>query len=562
MLWITKLISLLVLLSSVASAACPDWSPVHAQKEMGKLNEKLTEWDWAYYQQGTSIVSDATYDGLRSQFNEWQHCFNPAEQPQEPQLFTEGKVLHPIAHTGVKKLPDAAAVAQWINGKSDLWVQPKVDGVAVTLVYQQGRLLKLLSRGDGEKGQDWTAKAKMIDAIPKVLSGPLANSVLQGEVFLKRENHVQKTMGSISARGKAAGAMMRKGDAGLLKELGIFIWAWPDGPADMNQKLNSLEKAGFSLTKTWSKSIKSMSDIATLRESWFAGSLPFVTDGIVIRQSQEPAGKHWLPGKATWVIAWKFPPAQQLAEVKDVQFSIGRTGKIAVVLNLNPLQIDDKQVKRVNIGSVKRWQTMDIAPGDQVMVSLAGQGIPRVDEVVWRVSQRNKPQPPSKEMITPLSCLYFETRCREQFIARLAWISSPAVLNINGVSVSSWQQLQQKLSLEHIFSWLALTQEELSKISGFSSAKTVQLWQQFTKTRQLPFKQWLMAFGLPLPRAVLTTMPDSQWLHLVARDELSWQKLPGIGPGRAKKLVEFVNHPQIAALAAFLAQQGIQGFSN
>ncbi|MGK7287756.1 hypothetical protein ACSPAB_22465 [Buttiauxella agrestis] len=169
---------------------------------MGKLNEKLTEWDWAYYQQGTSIVSDATYDGLRSQFNEWQHCFNPAEQPQEPQLFTEGKVLHPIAHTGVKKLPDAAAVAQWINGKSDLWVQPKVDGVAVTLVYQQGRLLKLLSRGDGEKGQDWTAKAKMIDAIPKVLSGLLANSVLQGEVFLKRENHVQKTMGSISAREK------------------------------------------------------------------------------------------------------------------------------------------------------------------------------------------------------------------------------------------------------------------------------------------------------------------------------------------------------------------------
>lgn len=562
MWWITKLLGLLVLLSAMASATCPAWSPVQAQQEMTKLNEKLTEWDRAYYQKGVSAVSDATYDGLRSQFNEWQQCFKPAETPREPQLFTEGKALHPIAHTGVKKVPDSAAVEQWIKGKTDLWVQPKVDGVAVTLVYQQGRLVKLLSRGDGEKGQDWTAKAKMMDAVPKTLSGPLANSVLQGEVFWKRESHVQKKMGSINARGKAAGAMMRKSEPEVLKELEIFVWAWPDGPSDMQLKLDSLEQAGFPLTKAWSKPVKSLSDIAQQRESWFTQPLPFVTDGIVIRQSQEPAGKYWLPGKATWVIAWKFPPVQQLAEVKDIQFSMGRTGKIAVVLNLNPLQIDDKQVKRVNIGSVKRWQEMDIAPGDHVMVSLAGQGIPRVDEVVWRVSERKKPAPPSKEMITPLSCLYFESICREQFIARLAWISSPAILNINGVSVSSWQYLQQKLGLEHIFSWMAVTQEQLSQISGMSPVRSAHLWQQFSKTRQQPFKQWLMAFGFPLPRAVLTTLPDSQWLHLVARDELSWQKLPGIGPGRAKKLVEFVNHPQIAALAAFLAQQGIQGFSN
>ncbi|WP_183272942.1 NAD-dependent DNA ligase LigB [Buttiauxella sp. A111] len=562
MKWITKLIGFLGLLSAMASAACPAWSSVQAQQEMVKLNEKLGKWDRSYYQQGVSEVSDATYDGLRRQYNEWQRCFHPSEKPQQPQIATLGKALHPIAHTGVKKLPDSEAVAQWTKGKTDLWVQPKVDGVAVTLIYQQGHLFKLLSRGDGEKGQDWTEKAKMIPAIPKTLSGQLANSVLQGEVFWKRDSHVQKAMGGINARGKVAGAMMSQASPGLMSELGIFIWAWPDGPADMNLKLDMLAQAGFPLTKKWSMPVNSVDKIAMLRESWFTTPLPFVTDGIVVRVAKEPAGKYWLPGKATWVIAWKYPPAQQIAEVKDIQFTVGRTGKIAVVLRLNPLQIDDKKIKRVNIGSVKRWQVLDIALGDQVMVSLAGQGIPRVDEAVWRVSQRNKPQPPTDKMVTPLSCLFFEIWCREQFIARLAWISSPEVMNINGVSVRSWQQIQQNLSLKNIFSWLTVTQEELQQISGISPARAAHLWQQFSQVRQQPFRQWLLAFGLPLPRAVFATLPDSQWSQLVARDEHSWQKLPGIGAARAKKLVEFVNHPQIAALVVFLAEQGIRGFAD
>lgn len=561
MKWITKFIGFLGLMSAMASATCPAWSSGQVQQEMSGLNEKLSQWDQSYYQQGVSEVSDATYDGLRRQYNEWQRCFHPSEKPQPPQLATEGKALHPVAHTGLKKLPDSAAVAQWAKGKTDLWVQPKVDGVAVTLVYQQGRLAKLLSRGDGEKGQDWTEKAKMIPAIPVTLSGPLANSVLQGEVFWKRDNHIQKTMGGINAREKVAGAMMSQSDSALLNELGIFIWAWPDGPADMNLKLDTLAQAGFPLTKIWSTPVSSVETIAMLRESLFTTPLPFVTDGIVVREAIEPAGQYWLPGKATWVMAWKFPPAQQIAEVKGIQFTVGRTGKVAVVLRLNPLQIDDKQVKRVNIGSVKRWQALDIALGDQVMVSLAGQGIPRVDEVVWRVSQRNKPPLPTDKMVTPLSCLFFEVWCREQFIARLAWISSPEVLNINGVSVRTWQQIQQNLNLRHIFSWVTVSQEELLKISGISSARAAHLWQQFSQVRQQPFKQWLIAFGLPLPRAVFTTLPDSQWSQLVARDELSWQKLPGIGAGRAKKLVEFVNHPQISALVVFLAEQGILGFT-
>ncbi|MCT4700793.1 NAD-dependent DNA ligase LigB [Enterobacteriaceae bacterium H20N1] len=557
-----KLGLILSVLTGIASASCPVWSPLQATQEMEKLKIQLSQWDEAYYRDGESRISDAVYDRLRSRLNTWQRCYQPTTSLLQPTLSTNGKTRHPVAHTGVKKLADSAAVARWLEGKFDLWVQPKVDGVAITLVYQQGKLAQLLSRGNGLKGEDWTAKAAMIDAIPKKLSGPLADSILQGELFLKRDKHVQKTMGGMNARGKVAGAMMRQTNPAFLNDFDVFIWAWPDGPANFQQKMEILERAGFPLAKAWSKPVSTLSEISSVRNLWFISSLPFVTDGIVIRQGAEPAGKFWQPGQASWLAAWKYPPAQQIADVKKIRFTVGRTGKIAVVLDLEPLQLDDKQVKRVNIGSVKRWQELDIAPGDQVMVSLAGQGIPRIDEVVWRVSLRDKPQPPSQPNSTPLSCFFMAAECREQFFARLSWASSLDVLDIKGVSKRTWQQLHQSFHFNHIFSWLLLNTEDLMRIKDISPARGKQIWHQFAMARQQSFHRWLMAFGLPLPGPAMNLLKDTHWHQLIARNELSWQELPGIGAERAKKLVQFVNYPQIKALADFLAQQGITGFAD
>lgn len=560
MTWLKKLTLLLFLFNGAVTASCPVWSVVQATVEIDKLKEQLKKWDEDYYQRGESSTSDAVYDQLRSRLNEWRRCYQPATSLLEPSLSTKGKAAHPIAHTGLKKASDSVAVARWIEGKSDLWVQPKIDGVAITLIYRQGRFSQLLSRGDGIKGEDWTTKAALIQAIPKTLSGPLENSVLQGELFWRRTGHEQKTMGGINARAKVAGAMMRQTHPEILSELDVFIWAWPDGTGGMAEKLETLAVSGFPLAQLWSKPVSSLGQIADLRSKWPVVPLPFVTDGIVIRQGDEPAGTFWKPGQAPWAIAWKYPPVQQIADVKGVRFTIGRTGKVAVVLDLEPLQLDDKHIKRVNIGSVKRWQALDIAAGDQVMVSLAGQGIPRIDEVVWRVTQRDKPLPPERTNITPLSCLYFAAECREQFIARLTWMSSADVLDMQGVSQRTWQQLHQSLGFEHIFSWLQASEEDLARVEGISSGRAAQLWHQFSMARQQPLRQWLMAFGLPVPRPTMKILADSHWRQLFGRNELSWQELPGIGAGRAKALVEFVNYPHINALAAFLAQEGIKGF--
>lgn len=548
-----------MLVSSHVFADCPQWNAVQAQQEMAALTQQLTSLDEAYWQRGESQVSDAVYDELRVRLKMWQGCFR-GEVSGEPALPSHGKTVHPVFHTGVRKLPDKLALAQWMRTRKDLWVQPKIDGVAVTLVYRNGKLAQAISRGDGRKGEEWTSKTRLIPAIPQTVTGLLENSVLQGEIFLPQEQHIQKRDGGINARAKVAGALLRQTDSPFLHGLNVFIWAWPDGPASMHTRLEMLARNGFTLTQQWSVSVKQVNEVEKLRAKWFSEPLPFVTDGVVIRDAQEPPAAHWTPGDGSWVVAWKYPPAQHIAEVKQIHFTIGRTGKIAVIAGLETIQIDDKHVSRVNIGSVSRWQKLDIIPGDQVMVSLSGRGIPHIEDVVWRVTHRDSMQPPPQTQYHNFSCYYASPVCREQFLARLSWLGSDAVLNITGLSEAGWLQLHQAHRFEHIFSWLALTQEELTRTPGMSPARAIALWHRLTQTRHKSFHFWLLALGVPVPETALNVLPDKSWHQLRNRNEADWLQLPGVGSGRAKKLVEFVHHPVIAKLAAWLAGQNIPGF--
>ena len=168
-------------------ATCPVWSPARAGQEITQLQGQIAKWNEAYWHEGASEVSDAVYDQLSARLGLWQHCFGVAsvETTSLPPL--RDAVKHPVAHTGVRKLADARSVERWMKEKSDLWVQPKVDGVAVTLVYRQGRLQQMISRGNGLIGEDWTAKARHIPSLPQKVEGLLANSVLQGEVYLQAD---------------------------------------------------------------------------------------------------------------------------------------------------------------------------------------------------------------------------------------------------------------------------------------------------------------------------------------------------------------------------------------
>ncbi len=555
--WMAILIGILCWQSSVW-AVCPAWSPARAQEEISRLQQQIKQWDDDYWKEGKSEVEDGVYDQLSARLTQWQRCFG--SEPRDvmmPPL--NGAVMHPVAHTGVRKMVDKNALSLWMRERSDLWVQPKVDGVAVTLVYRDGKLNKAISRGNGLKGEDWTQKVSLISAVPQTVSGPLANSTLQGEIFLQREGHIQQQMGGINARAKVAGLMMRQDDSDTLNSLGVFVWAWTDGPQLMSDRLKELATAGFTLTQTYTRAVKNADEVARVRNEWWKAELPFVTDGVVVRGAKEPESRHWLPGQAEWLVAWKYQPVAQVAEVKAIQFAVGKSGKISVVASLAPVMLDDKKVQRVNIGSVRRWQEWDIAPGDQILVSLAGQGIPRIDDVVWRGAERTKPTPPENRF-NSLTCYFASDVCQEQFISRLVWLGSKQVLGLDGIGEAGWRALHQTHRFEHIFSWLLLTPEQLQNTPGIAKSKSAQLWHQFNQARKQPFTRWVMAMGIPLTRAALNASDERSWSQLLVSTEQFWQQLPGIGSGRARQVIEWKENAQIKKLGSWLAAQQITGF--
>lgn len=555
--WMAILISILCWQSS-AWAVCPAWLPARAQEEISRLQQQIKQWDDDYWKEGKSEVEDGVYDQLSARLTQWQRCFgNETRDVMMPPL--NGAVIHPVAHTGVRKMADEIALSLWMRERSDLWVQPKVDGVAVTLVYRDGKLNKAISRGNGLKGEDWTQKVRLISAVPQTVSGPLANSTLQGEIFLKREGHIQQQMGGINACAKVAGLMMRQDDSDTLNSLGVFVWAWPDGPQLMTDRLKELATAGFTLTQTYTRAVKNADEVARVRNAWWKAKLPFVTDGVVVRAAKEPESRHWLPGQAEWLVGWKYQPVAQVAEVKAIQFAVGKSGKISVVASLAPVMLDDKKVQRVNIGSVRRWQEWDIAPGDQILVSLAGQGIPRIDDVVWRGAERTKPTPPENRF-NSLTCYFASDVCQEQFISRLVWLGSKQVLGLDGIGEAGWRALHQTHRFEHIFSWLLLTPEQLQNTLGIAKSKSAQLWHQFNLARKQPFTRWVMAMGIPLTRAALNASDERSWSQLLLSTEQFWQQLPGTGSGRARQVIEWKENAQIKKLGSWLAAQQITGF--
>lgn len=514
------------------------------------LRQQLTVWDDSYHRLGVSLVSDAVYDQLRSRLELCRAVDNPLQT-------ASGPVPHPVAQTGLAKLTDERAVERWIKGRQDLWVQPKVDGVAVTLVYHQGQLQHVISRGDGLTGQNWTATAQVISAIPQRLPQPV-DMLLQGELYWRVPGHVQAKAGSVNARSTVAGLMARHALSPEQGQgIGLFVWDWPQGPHAQSERLARLAELGFTDSQTYSQPIEHLDHARHWREHWFNTPLPFASDGVVLRQSQRPAAERWQAKPPNWAAAWKYPHAQVLSEVRKVTFNIGRTGRITPMLELTPVRLDDRTIKRISVGSLQHWQDLDIRPGDHVAISLAGMTIPRLDSVALRASERIEVLAPQPNNFHALSCWSATPGCERQFLARLNWLSSKKGLAMPFVGPGTWNTLIQAGEVNNLLDWLTLDTARLANIGGFGERSSERLLASVHAARQQPFARWVKALGLPLTGDA----PLGQsWQALVARDEQAWQAYTGIGAQRAAQLTEFLREPNVQALSEQLRAAGIAGF--
>ncbi|AZE97098.1 DNA ligase (NAD(+)) [Pseudomonas orientalis] len=549
---------MVLLISFLPYRAWAETCPDDARSQIDTLARQVSQWDDVYHRQGQSPISDELYDQARSRLAQWRKCAQqPTPKAENPLASSRGTVRHPVAHTGLDKLLDASDVGDWLGTRQDVWIQPKVDGVAVTLVYRKGQLHQLISRGDGLLGQDWSASARRIPGIVQQLPEPV-DAVLQGELYWRLDGHVQSANGGLNARSKVAGLMNRRQLSDTQAGgIGLFVWAWPEGPASFTERLATLARWGFTDSQRYSQSIDSISDASRWRTHWYNHPLPFASDGVVLHQAAQAPAKRWKASAPYWAVAWKYPVTKALALVRKVQFRIGRTGRITPILELDPVWLDDRQIRRVSAGSLKNWQDLDIRAGDQVSISLAGQVIPRLDEVVLRNKTRVEVPVPDTQDFHALSCWQLDPGCEEQLLSRLTWLSSNQGLALPHMGRETWNVLIQAGLIAGFLDWLTLDAAELANIDGFGERTRARVLDSIHSARKRPFAQWLRALGVP-PAA--RNNLEGDWHTLVAKDTQAWLASDGIGPRRAAQLSAFFRDPQVQALAETLHGAGIDGF--
>lgn len=534
---------------------CPGWPASQLQQEIQQLQQQLRQWDHAYHVEARSLVTDEVYDQARHRLTHWQQCSGQTITPSELPSASRYTQAHPYTQMGLNKLTDPQ-LQHWLHGKSDLWVQPKLDGVAVTLVYQQGHLRQVISRGNGQLGQDWLPHAAVITAIPKQLPRPL-NAHLQGELYQKLEQHIQSASPSHQARSSVAGWLNRgQLEAETGQHIGLFIWEWPDGPASMQERLTQLAELGFPDSLSFSRPVENLQHIQQWRSHWYNAALPFATDGVVIRQGMRPAQqlKHAYP--PAWAVAWKYPLSHTVARIHDIEFSIGRSGRITPIALLDPVELEQKRITRVSLGSLRRLQQLDLGRDDHVSLRLSGHSIPQVVSVAWRSPQRQPLTHPDPSRYHALSCWQYSHGCEQQFLARLRWLSSKQGLAMNGVGAGSWAMLAKAGLVTQLTHWLTLEPQQLRSLHGMGDARAGQLMAAFNQARQQPFTRWLSAMGAP---PALRLSPNDNWHTLSQLNQHGWQQR-GYSARSAATLLAFFQHADVRDAAEQLATAGIDGF--
>ena len=550
----------LALWSSTAQGAdCPIKPAEALDADIQSLSQQISQWDDAYYQQGKSLVSDDIYDQAVATLEHWRRCVG-ASQPHRPerQAVTPYELLaHPYAQRGLEKR-DNAGIQRWMQRRDDLWIQPKVDGVAITLEYLDGRLVKAISRGDGQHGQDWTPRVSQIPAVPNRLPEAIT-AVLQGELYWRADDdYVQSQDGYRQLRGKVAGAMAQEApDAKMLARIGLFVWAWPNGPQTMEEHLARLTELGFDSAE-YSHPVSDYAQAEQWRERWFDQPLPFATDGVVLKQallSTEVLSSNDAP--PGWALAWKYPAQQALATVRGIAFRVGRTGRITPLVHLQPVILEGRRISRVSLGSLAQWQALDIRAGDKVAVTLGGLTIPQLASVVWTSPKRQPLWVPDEQDYHALSCLTLNEAlpgCEDQLPARLVWLGE--ALEMEGIGEGTWKKLIKAGVVINLIDWIQLDKQALIAAPGIGAATANRLLAEFDAARKQPFANWLQALGAP-PGSDQT---QGDWASLAALSAAQWQALPNVGPVRSRALDAFFTHPEIQRMAAALEKAGVEGF--
>ena len=389
----------------LSASACPPWDHDEAIENIKRLTNKVAQHDQRYFHQNAPTISDGEYDALANRLKQWQVCFGATPISTPDTGLRNARISHRAAMGSLKKAGTPEEVSNFLQGLSgsEVLVQPKIDGVAVELVYRHGRLVQATTRGDGHNGVDITRHIRHMSLIPSTLGNWNGQEViLHGELFVRLDRiDPVFLVRYASARHLVAGQLNRsKPDDVALNSFDFFPWHWTNSRfANDLESIKTLAQMGFSLPLEHTHKVQSFKQVSQLLTDYAdKRSFPFLMDGIVIKAASTALRKQrgWSGNTPNWALAWKFSGQDAVSEVTRIVFTTGRTGRVTPVVHINPVRIGNRTITRVSLGSVENLKRIDLAVGDLVSVLLKGNATPVFGQVLLRPQTRIYPDYPDE----------------------------------------------------------------------------------------------------------------------------------------------------------------------
>ncbi|MGO2953623.1 MAG: NAD-dependent DNA ligase LigA [Leuconostoc mesenteroides] len=585
----------------------PDFTPIEklttqdAQQETARLQKQLVQYGTAYYEDDAPLVEDYIYDALYARLVALEEKFPQYVIPDSPTQNVGSadtkselqKVVHPAPMLSLGDVFSLDELNDWdarttksLGNQAPYNLELKIDGLAVALTYVDGQLVQASTRGNGIVGEDVTANVKTIKAIPKKLTEPLTIEV-RGEIYMPKASFAALNK-QREADGLEPFANPRNAAAGSLRQLNVkitksrnlaaFVYytAEPEmlGVTTQRGALERFAELGLP-TDTHNRVINKMADIAGYIDEYTSEreSLSYGIDGVVVKVNQldlqfDLGNTVKIP---RWAIAYKFPPEEALTIVRDIEWTVGRTGAVTPTAVMDPVLLAGTTVQRASLHNPDYLREKDIQIGDTVTLHKAGDIIPEIGQVILekRPTDSETYQVPTICPACESNLVHIEGEvalrcinpfCSAQIQEGLTHFASRNAMNIDGMGPRVVGQLLKAGYIKDVASIYRITVEQLLTLDKFQEKSAVKLIDAINSSKENSLERLLFGLGIRMVGAKAARLIAEKFRTLSAVSEASVEDIAninGIGHTIARSIVQYFSTPESKQLLVELASSGV-----
>ena len=585
-------------------------APKDAEKKIEALREKIRHHEYQYFVLDTPEISDQEFDKLTKQLKDLEAEHPELITPDSPTQRVGGKpregfvkVRHSSPMLSLDNTYSEEELRGWerrvheLSGRSDVdyVCELKLDGMSLALTYEDGKLIRGVTRGDGTTGEDVTLNVRTVRSIPLSIpkerlkkAGVLPDFEVRGELLMptasfKKINEEREKNGLptfANPRNFTAGTV-RQLDANITAErrMDFFPYILLDNGRtyfDRHSKtLNALDAAGFKVNPH-RKLVHSMEEVWTFIQEWEGKRdlLPYEIDGIVVKVDrtalQDELG---FTGKAPrWAIAYKYAARAGVTQLEDIRVQVGRTGKLTPVAMLAPVAIGGTTVRNATLHNMDEIGRLGVKIGDYVQVERGGDVIPKVAKVI----EDNAHPRGTKEFVMPEKCPVCGTKvvrtegevdyrcvnanCPAKLLGTILHFASRGVMNIDGMGESLVTQLIDRGLVKNVADIYDLTKKDMLSLERFADKSAQNILDEIENSKQLPLERVIYGLGI---RMVGERTAQFLAEHFGSMEDLAnatveeLQDVNEVGPRIAESIAEFFSNPANKKLVDRLGKAGL-----